>query len=229
MNNGGLKTDSVITLSKYCQIPADKSQQINNPQGRARPVKPPRIPPMVTDIIQTALASLDGMEFAELISCPLCGGPVQGHDSKKKKFAVLREQTGERIITVRVKRFYCGRCGNLCYADQPFYPDTRIGSPVIDLFSSLSATMPPSRAARVIDTMGIVVDRTTWRNYAGLPFPIIPVVDVFGMRLPLCVMRLSDIAVTSGESGHADPADVLAACGYPSRSKATTGTSREIE
>jgi hypothetical protein len=49
---------------------------------------------MVTDIIQTALASLDGMEFAELTSCPLCGGPVQGHDRKKKKFAVLLEQTG---------------------------------------------------------------------------------------------------------------------------------------
>jgi hypothetical protein len=183
---------------------------------------------MVTDIIQTALASLDGMEFAELTSCPLCRGPVQGHDRKKKKFAVLREQTGERVITVLVKRFYCRECGNLCYADEPFYPDTRIGSPVIDLFSSFSATMPPGRAARVIDTMGIVVNRTTWRHYIGLPFPEIPVMEVFGMRLPLSVVRLSDIAVQSGESDHADPADVIAACGYPSRSKVTIGTTREI-
>jgi hypothetical protein len=155
------------------------------------------------------------MEFTELISCPLCGGTLQGHDYKKKKFAVLREQTGDRVITVRVKRFYCRKCGNLCYADEPFYPDTRIGSPVIDIFSSLSATMPPSRAARVIDTMGIIVNRTTWRYYIGRPFPEIPVMDVFGMRLPLSVVRLSDIAVQSSESDHADPADVIAACGYP--------------
>ena len=176
---------------------------------------------MVTDIIQTALSSMDGMEFSELISCTACGGPVQGHDRKKKKFAVLREQTGERIITVRVKRFYCRQCGNLCYADEPFYPGTRIGSPVIDIFSSLCAMLPPGRAARVIDTMGIVVNRTTWKHYIGRPFPEIPVMVVFGMRLPLSVVRLSDIAVQSGESGHADPADVIAACGYPSRSKVT--------
>jgi hypothetical protein len=189
-------------------------------------MKTPRIPPLVTDIIQAALSSLDGMEFTGIISCPLCGGILQGYDRKKKKFAVLREQTGERVITVRVKRFHCRKCGNLCYADEPFYPDTRIGSPVLDIFSSLSATMPPSRAARVIDAMGIVVNRTTWRYYTGRPFPEIPVLEVFGMRLPLSVVRLSDIAVQSGES---DPADVIAACGYPSRCKMATNTSGRIE
>jgi hypothetical protein len=191
-------------------------------------VKPPRIPPMVTDIIQTALSLLEDMEFIHVTSCPLCGGALRAHDSKKKKFAVLREQTGDRAIAIWVKRFYCRKCGSLCYADEPFYPGTRIGSPVIDIFSSLSATMPPSRAARIIDTMGIVVDRTTWRNYTGRQFPEIPVVDVFGMRLPLCVMRLSDIAVQSGESGHANPADVIAACGYPSRSRVTADISEQI-
>jgi len=188
-------------------------------------MRPPRIHPLATDIIQTALSLLDGMEFAEIISCPLCRGTLQGYDRRKKKFAVLRDQEGERVISIRVKRFYCRHCGNLCYADEPFYNDTRIGSPVIDIFLSLSATMPPSRAARVIDAMGIVVNRTTWRSYIGRPFPEIPVVDVFGMRLPQCVMQLSEIAVQSGESDQTDPAAVLAACGYPSRSKAATGTS----
>lgn len=183
---------------------------------------------MVTDIIQTALSSLDGMEFDEIISCPLCGGALQGYDRKKKKFAVLREQTGERVISVLVKRFRCRKCGHLCYADHPFYPDTRIGSPVIDLFFSLSATLPPGRAARVIEAVGIVVDRTSWRNYTGRSFGNIPVVDVFGMRLPLSVMRLSDIGIRSGDEGHADPAEVIAACGYPSRINATTGTSGRI-
>lgn len=180
---------------------------------------------MVTDIIQTALSALDGMEFDHITSCPHCGGTVQGFDRKKKKFAVMREQTAERIIIVRVKRFYCRNCGNLCYADEPFYPNTRIGSPVIDIFHSLSATMPASRAARVIDTLGIVVDRTTWRHYTNRKSSEIPVMDVFGMRLPLSVMRLSDLAIQSGESSPTDPADVIEACGYPSRSRGMSGPS----
>lgn len=188
-------------------------------------MKPPLIPGIITDMVQTALSSLDGMEFAELPSCPICGGTLRGHDSKKKKFAVLREQQGERVISIRVKRFYCKKCGRLCYADEPFYPETRIGSPVIDIFFSLSSAMPAGRAARIIDAMGIAVNRTTWKNFIGRKFPEIPVVDVFGMRLPLSVMRLSEIAVKYGESGRVDPAAVIAACGYPSRRPGTAGTS----
>jgi hypothetical protein len=219
MNNGGLKSDQ----GEYPDYIVEKSP------GRARSMRPPRIPPLAMDIVQNALSSLQGMEFAEIVSCPVCSGTdFQGYDRKAKKFAVLREQTGERIITVRVKRFRCRHCGNLCYADEPYYPDTRIGSPVIDLFSSLSATMPPSRAARIIEALGIVVDRTTWRNYSGRSFGNIPVVDVFGMRLPLCIMQLSEIALRSGDYGHADPMDVIAACGYPSRQQPTTGTPGRI-
>jgi len=188
-------------------------------------MRPPRIPTIVSDLILTALSSLDGMEFSAMSSCPACGGMLQGHDSKKKQFAVLRELTGERVITVRVKRFRCRDCGILCYADEPFYPDTRMGSPIIDLFLSLSAIMPPSRAARVVDAMGIVVHRTTWRNYSGRSFAAeIPVMDIFGMRLPVCVVRLSEIAVRSGESGPAHPADIIAACGYPSRNRAANAS-----
>ena len=188
-------------------------------------MRPPRIPTIVSDLILTALSSLDGMEFSAMSSCPACGGMLQGHDSKKKQFAVLRELTGERVITVRVKRFRCRDCGILCYADEPFYPDTRMGSPIIDLFLSLSAIMPPSRAARVVDAMGIVVHRTTWRNYSGRSFASeIPVMDIFGMRLPVCVVRLSEIAVRSGESGPAHPADIIAACGYPSRNRAANAS-----
>lgn len=177
-------------------------------------MKPPRIPPMVKDIIQTAVSSLDGMEFSCIKACPHCGGTVQGYDWKKKRFAVLQEELAERIIRVRVKRFYCHTCGILCYADEPFYPDTRIGSPIIDLFLSLSAAMPAGRAARMLDAMGVVVHRTTWRKYRQKPSAGIPVVDIFGMRIPLCIVRLSDIAVQSKEP---NPSDVIAACGYPSR------------
>jgi hypothetical protein len=184
-------------------------------------MKPPRIPPMAADLIQAALFAFDGVEFAGLSICSACGGPVQGYDSRQKKFAVLREGDSERTISVQVKRFTCRACGRLCYAGEPFYPDTRIGSPVIDLFCTLSATMPPARAARVIDAIGIVVDRTTWRNYAGRNFGEIPAVDAFGMHLPFSLLSLSALAARAVEGGRIPGAEALAACGFPSAHRAS--------
>jgi hypothetical protein len=77
--------------------------------------------------------------------------------------------------------------------------------------------------------MGIVVHRTTWNSYRERSFSAdIPVMNIFGMRLPVCIVQLSDIAVQPGESGPAYPADIIAACGYPSRKRAATGSSGEI-
>jgi hypothetical protein len=227
---GGLKNDKNNYFVTGTAISCKKNTAHRKSSKTRTIMKPPRIPPLVTDLVQTALSSLDGMEFAEISFCPACGGTLQGHDRKKKQFAVLRELTGERVISVRVRRFRCRDCGILCYADEPFYPDTRIGSPVIDIFLSLSAMMPPSRAARVIDAMGIVVHRTTWKKYRGKSYNAdIPVVDIFGMRLPVCIVQLSDIAVRSGESGLANPADTIAACGYPSRTSAATRSQSDEE
>ena len=177
---------------------------------------PPRIPPMIKDLVQTAVLLFDHLEFTTCSGCPQCGGAVQGYDTKTKKFATIKENEKERVITVRVKRFTCRSCGDLCYADEPFYPNTRIGSPVIDIFSSLSATMPSSRAARLIDALGISIDRTTWRNYTDMRFSDIPEVDMFGMRLPVCIMVLSNITARSSDLYHPDTQEILAACGYPS-------------
>jgi hypothetical protein len=175
---------------------------------------------MAVDLIQTALSAFDGIEFNELVACPTCGGPVQGYDTRQKKFAMLREEERERTIMVRVKRFTCRVCGRLCYAGEPFYPGTRIGSPVIDLFCTLSATMRPARAARVIDAIGIVVDRTSWRNYAGRDFGEIAAVDAFGMHLPFSLLSLATLAARGGEGSCIPRAEALAACGFPSAHRA---------
>ncbi|MFA6332928.1 MAG: hypothetical protein WCX22_08250 [Methanoregula sp.] len=182
---------------------------------------PPRISPMMKDLIQAAVLVFDDLEFTTCPGCPRCGGAVTGHDTRTKKFATLTENENERIVRVRVKRFTCKSCGTLCYADEPFYPGTRIGSPVIDLFTSLSATMHASRAARIIDAMGISVDRTTWKNYAGMRFSGIPEMDMFGMRLPVCIMMLSDRAARSTDKYQIDTQEILAACGFPSRKEIT--------
>ena len=179
-------------------------------------MRPPRIPPLIADLVQTALQVFDNLEFATRSACPRCGGPVQGYDTKPKKFATIVENGQERVITVRVKRFRCRSCGELCYADEPFYPGTRIGSPVIDLFTSFSSIMPRSRAARVIGALGISVDRTTWKNYTAKDFSDIPEMDMFGMRLPASIMILSTIAARSGDASRPDPQEILKACGHPS-------------
>lgn len=171
---------------------------------------------MMKDLLQTAILVFDDLEFSTCRGCPQCGGAVQGYDTRTKKFATIREDEKERNIMVRVRRFTCRSCGELCYADEPFYPNTRIGSPVIDIFSSLSAAMPASRAARVIDALGIRVNRTSWKNYTGRNYATMPAVDIFGMRLPVYLTVLSNIAARSDTISAPDTREILAACGYPS-------------
>jgi hypothetical protein len=175
---------------------------------------------MVTDIIQAALCSVDGAEFNDLAACPCCGGPVQGYDTRQKRYAVIRDGGNDRTLTVRVKRFTCRTCHTLCNAEEPFYPDTRLGSLVVDLYFTFATTMPESRAGRLIDAMGIRVDRTTWRNYTRHMVPAIPVTEIFGMRIPSSVLTLSSLAARAPEGEPISGADVLAACGFPSRHRA---------
>jgi hypothetical protein len=171
---------------------------------------------MVTDIVQTAICAMDGIEFVNLTACPACGGPVQGYDTRRKKYAVIREGENERLITIRVKRFTCRKCGSLCNAEEPFYPETRLGSLVIDLFVTFSSVMPQNQAARIIETMGIVVNRTSWRNYTGLALPEIPATVFFGMKLPVSVLTLSTLAARSPGENRIKGAEALTACGFPS-------------
>jgi hypothetical protein len=171
---------------------------------------------MVIDIVQAAISGFDGAEFTRLASCPSCGGPVQGYDTRQKKYAVLNDGEGERVITVRIKRFTCRNCNRLCNAEEPFYPGTRIGSLVVDLFYTFSAVMPGSRAARLIDAMGIRVDRTSWKKYSDRPIPEIPVTQIFGMCLPSSVLTLSSLAARIPEGGRISGSEALKACGFPS-------------
>jgi hypothetical protein len=72
----------------------------------------------------------------------------------------------------------------------------------------------------VIDAIGIVVDRTSWRNYAGRDFGEIMAVDAFGMHLPFSLLSLSTLAARGGEGGRITGTEALAACGFPSAHRA---------
>jgi hypothetical protein len=185
-------------------------------------MKQPRIPPLLIDIIQSGLAACDGIVFDSRDACPLCKGTLSGYDTKKKQFATIKE-TGElHSMHVFVKRFTCRECHAICFADEPFYPDTRIGSPLVDLCRTLGATMPFNRVAAHLLHLGIVIDRGTVRNYMNRSFPEIPTTNLFGIRLPPSIISLSELAARSGEGRRIPGTEALAACGFPSAYRAVT-------
>ena len=186
------------------------------------------VPPMLADLVGNALAAMDGVKFTDLDACPSCGGPVTGHDLRAKRFAVVLENGKERTIRVFVKRFYCRRCGVLCYADAPFYPDTRLASPVVDLCLLLSQQMPFNRVAEHLRAMGIVVDRGTIRNYASRDFGTIRATELFGLPLPLSLLNLATF-ILGRERRPITGAEALAACGFPPAGRAALYDRRSPE
>jgi len=183
-------------------------------------MRKPRIPPMLVDLVETALTACDGTYFDRRDACPACGGGLSGYDKKKKQFAVLIEEGVRRPVHVIVKRFSCQVCKKVCFADEPFYPGTRTGSPVVDLCLTLSATMPFTRTAAYLEEMGIVVDRMTVRNFSRLADPEIPTADVFSIHLPMSIISLSTLAAGLREGSCIEGAEALAACGFPSAHRA---------
>jgi hypothetical protein len=183
-------------------------------------MKSPRIPPLIIDIVQSGLLASEGIIFDNLETCPVCGGKLSGYDTKKKQFAVMLEGNTRHPVHVFVKRFSCLECHAICFADEPFYPDTRIGSPLVDLCRTLGTTMPFNRVAAHLLHLGIVIDRGTVRNYMNRSFPEIPTTDLFGIRLPPSIISLSELAARLGEGSRIPGTEALAACGFPSAYRA---------
>ena len=179
-----------------------------------------RIPPLLIDIVQSGLLACEGMVFDYRDTCPACGGELSGYDTKKKQFAIIKETDEQHPLHVFVKRFTCRECHVICFADEPFYPNTRIGSPLVDLCRTLGATMPFNRVAAHLLHLGIVIDRGTVRNYMNRSFPEIPTTDLFGIRLPPSIISLSELAARTGEGSRIPGTEALAACGFPSAYRA---------
>jgi hypothetical protein len=174
------------------------------------------VPPLLTDIVQSGLLACEGIVFGNRETCPVCGGGLSGYDTKQKQFAVLHDGDYLRTVHVSVRRFSCKECHAVCFADEPFYPGTRHGSPVVELCITLSEGMPFHRAAAYMTHMGVSIDRGTVRNYAQRIFPEIPTTDLFGIHLPLSIVSLSELAGGTGEGSSIKGAEALAACGFPS-------------
>ena len=185
-----------------------------------------RIPPILVDIVQSSILVFDNRVFESREVCPACGGSLSGYDTRKRQFAILLREGTSCPVNIYIKRFSCRECGMICSADEPYYPDTRHGSPVVDLCRTLSTMMPFHRTSAYLGQMGIVIDRGTVRNYARGSFPEIPTTDLFGIRLPLSIVSLSSILVDPGERRGVIGAEMLAACGFPSAYRAAPDRSR---
>jgi hypothetical protein len=173
--------------------------------------------PMLPTLIQTGIANLDGQLYSSLDVCPSCGGDLVGYDTKKRFFATLHDPGGDRDIFVFVKRFRCRVCGLVSPANAPFYPDTRIGAPVVDLCVTLSQVMRCSRAATVINALGIVIDRGTVRNYYNSrAFSTPPGTEFFGFLLPTSIISLTMFIPGSFQPGPVAGTEPLIPASRPS-------------
>ena len=174
-------------------------------------------PPILINVIHTALRSCEGVRFFTGNTCDTCGGTLSGYDERKKRFALLVEEDKTCPVHVVIRRSACRSCGKIVVPEDPFYPNTRFGSPVVDLCRSLSLGMPCARVSTSLRNMGVLVDRWTVRQYARMPLPDIPMMELFGMQIPVSILSLSTLAGTLGDRAYPDMEEVLTACKYPSR------------
>ena len=188
-----------------------------------------RINPVFSELIPAALSACDGILFDSCSTCPHCGGSLAGYDVKTKHFADVIDGSAIKTIKVRIKRFRCSKCSAIVYSDQPFYPNTRAGSPVVDLCVVLSTDMPYSRAATSLREFGVNVDRWSVRNYAiNIPRPI-PVTELYGIVLPVSIVSLAALTYNNGIGTSIGATEVLSSCGYPSSQKSGTACEKSSD
>jgi len=180
-------------------------------------VKVIKIPSILSSVIITALTGIDMMEFTRISHCHYCKGPVRFHDVRAKRFASVIENEQKRTITIRVHRFYCRDCGKLCYAQAPFYPNTKFGAPVADLCMTLARDHPFNHTAKILQTIGVVVDRGTIRNFSGHDLPPVSYAKIYGLPIPLSICYLSDLFSRKKWNFEVTEEDVLEVCGFPPR------------
>ena len=182
-------------------------------------MRPRPIPPMLAEVIQAALHVCDGTEYFTGGVCHSCGGILSGYDTRTKRFALICDTGGDRPVEVILHRGYCRSCGHTVMPDEPFYPGTRVGAPVVDLCRSLSRQISSGKVASLLGRMGVKVDRWSVRAYCNLPLAPPPTVHAFGMDIPVSIITLSALAGEPDRKRAVSGDDVLFACNYPSRGK----------
>ncbi|MCQ1538150.1 hypothetical protein FTO68_03975 [Methanocalculus taiwanensis] len=174
-------------------------------------VRKQMIPPFLSQMVQSAITLFDGVEFTHISpQCRVCASPLRRHDLKQKRFATLLENEALKPVYVKVARYRCTGCGRLWYADEPFYPDTRHGVVIVDLAVAIAQKHPYNKTARLLQALGIRIDRGTVRNYA--PRFSVHSTEMYGIPVPTRILSLSGL-IAEGRS--VKGAELLAALGLP--------------
>jgi len=155
-------------------------------------MRPVLIPPMVAEIVYNACTGVEGAVFDMVPSCP-CGGKVHIHDTIKRRFSRVISGGTIKDIHVLVKRFICGECGLLIASPAPFYEKTRYGAPVIDLCLTIARNHPYYQTARILEQMGIIIDRGTVRNLVLHHNHAVEAGFFIRLLIPVSVISLSSL------------------------------------
>ena len=170
------------------------------------------IPPIIVDLTYQAVSGVAGVQFTDATPCPVCQVMPMSHDLKRRRFSTVTENDQTVHIYVFIKRFYCPKCGKLCYADAPFYEKSRFGSPVVDLCITLSKDHSFSETAKIMNRMGIVIDRGTVRKTVLSHHHEVDAADFFGIKIPQSIITLSTLVTGNDPAGSLTGKDVLRAC-----------------
>ncbi|MBN1166526.1 MAG: hypothetical protein JXA44_05265 [Methanospirillaceae archaeon] len=174
------------------------------------------IPPMISEVVYNALTGVDGALFDAFPSCQ-CGGKIQSHDTIKRRFSRVIADGTIKDVQVQVRRFICKECGLLISSPAPFYINTRFGAPIIDLCLTLAKNHPYYQTARILEQMGIIVDRGTVRNIVLHHNHTVEIGLIIGIFIPVSIINLSTLITSCEPKDPPSGAEIMKALGfYPS-------------
>jgi len=172
--------------------------------------------PMFGELVITALCGVSNMIFMDPPSCPMCHNASKkgflDHDTLKRRFATVIVK-GEKVkLSVSVKRYICKQCGQVTHARSPFYPNTRLGSPVVDLAMSLASRYSFYQTSQIMEILNISISRSAIRALAQNREWNITTIPLSDLLLPASLLSLGTLMSTS--HGHLTSEDVLVACSF---------------
>ena len=171
---------------------------------------------MFGELVITALCGVSNMIFMDPPPCPTCHETSKktllDHGMLKRRFATAIIDDKKIKISVSVKRYICKQCGQVVCAHSPFYPNTRLGSPVVDLAISLASRYSFYQTSQIMEVLNISISRSAIRTLAQSREWNITTVPLSGLVLPASLLSLGTLISTSHR--HLTPEDVLVACGF---------------
>ena len=152
-----------------------------------------KIPPMLIQLIDSGISGIDKKIFENADKCPDCKGKLITHDFRRKKFATRIYRDKKIPVYVRVKRFRCKECGRLVYADEPFYPEIRVGAPVVDFCLANRERYSYAHISRILKHLHIYVSPSSVGNYASADLNMPPAVEMHGIFFPASLLNLANV------------------------------------